>query len=69
MTKSTESVWMLKKWNYDRGLSGSYFPYGSTEIATLQDGTFLFSHDYKDEAGWGCEVRKYKFDNGEFTEI
>ena len=51
------------------GITGSNFPYGSTGIATLQDGKFLFSHEYKNNNGWGCEIHKYKFDNGKFTEI
>lgn len=51
------------------GICGSDFPYGATGIATLQDGTFLFSHEYKNEAGWGCEIHKYKFENKKFTEM
>ena len=51
------------------GICGSDFPYGSTGIATLQDGTLLISHEYKNENGWGCEVHKYMLENGVFTEV
>lgn len=51
------------------GVSGSDFPYGSTGIASLHDGTFLFSHEYKNDSGWGCEIHKYKFENGKFSEM
>lgn len=44
------------------GISGYNFPYGATGMATLNDGCFYFSRDFKDENGFGTNVGLYRFD-------
>ncbi len=42
------------------GTWGSRFPFGATGMIALGDGLYYFSHDFKDENGYGSEVRLYR---------
>lgn len=44
------------------GIRGINFPYGATGMISLGDGYFYFSHDFRNENGWGSEVCLYRFD-------
>ncbi len=46
-------------------ISGSYFSSGSTGIASLGNGNFLISEDFKDENGYGTEIFSYHFSDEE----
>ena len=52
------------------GIRGIDFPLGSTGMASLSDGRFLFSREFSDENGWGSEILLFEFDKNEgFTEV
>ncbi len=53
------------------GICGSYFPYGTTGIASLGDGYFYVSHDFRNDQGWGSDVFLYRFNSetDEFEEV
>ncbi len=44
------------------GVRGYYFPYGSTGVISLGDGSFYFSQNYKNENGYGTNVKLYQYD-------
>ena len=46
----------------DSGVRGYYFPYGATGIISLGDGYFYFSQNYKNENGYGTNVKLYQYD-------
>ncbi|MBQ8599268.1 MAG: hypothetical protein IJ411_04045 [Oscillospiraceae bacterium] len=52
----------------DSGIRGLNFPYGSTGMISLGDGSFYFSRDFKDDSGWGTEIGLYRFDGTNFIE-
>ena len=41
-------------------ISGCNFPYGSTGMISLGNGSFLFSEDFRNENGYGTDVYSYK---------
>lgn len=43
------------------GIYGTYFPYGSTGMASLGDGIFCFSQNGRGEDGFFTTVKKYKY--------
>jgi len=53
------------------GVRGLNFPYGATGMISLGDGYFYFSHDFRDDTGWGSDIVLYRFDmeRGEFTKM
>jgi hypothetical protein len=52
------------------GVRGYYFPYGATGIISLGDGYFYFSQNYKNENGYGTNVKLYQYDvNKGFQEV
>jgi hypothetical protein len=53
------------------GVRGITFPYGSTGIEAVGDGTVWVSHAVKDEENktFGCNMVLYKFCNGNFEKI
>lgn len=44
------------------GVRGYYFPYGATGMISLGDGYFYFSQNYKNENGYGTNVKLYQYD-------
>ena len=52
------------------GVRGYYFPYGATGIISLGDGYFYFSQNYKNENGYGTNVKLYQYEvNKGFHEV
>ena len=49
-------------------LRGIDFPYGTTGMISLGKGQFLFSKDFKDDAGWGTVISEYRFTGNGFEE-
>lgn len=43
------------------GIFGIEFPYGSTGMISLGDGSFLFSRDFHIADSWGTDVAMYRF--------
>ena len=59
-----EKLYLAEIGKYDEksGVFGIDFPYGTTGMASLSDGSFLFSRDFRDENGWGTDIALYEFD-------
>ena len=59
-----EKLFLAEIGKYDEksGVFGIDFPYGTTGMASLSDGSFLFSRDFRDENGWGTDIALYEFD-------
>lgn len=53
--------------NHPSGICGSNFPHGSTGIASLGNGDFLVSEDFKNEDGYGTVIKHYHFDKAACT--
>ena len=45
----------------EKNMYGSYFPYGSTGMIALGDGTFYFSHDHGANGEYDSHIRLYRY--------
>ena len=72
LEREGEKLFLSKIGEHDEksGIYGINFGLGSTGMASLSDGRFLFSEEFSDENGWGSEIHLFEFDekNG-FEEI
>jgi len=48
-------------------ITGSFFPHGSTGIASLGDGYFYIAQPYKNDAGFGGRIDLYRMDRENMT--
>ncbi len=64
-TGSTLSLSDLK--GRAEAITGSFFPHGSTGIASLGDGYFYIAQPLKNEAGFGGQIDLYRMDRANMT--
>lgn len=59
-----KELFLAEVGDYDKasGVYGYRFPYGATGIISLGDGYFYFSQNYKNENGYGTNVKLYQYD-------